>query len=113
MSDAPDRLIADMQGPAALPRKNGELVFEAPWEARAFGLAVALTELRRYTWDEFRSRLEAELGAGPEDGTPSDYYQRWLASFETILVEKGLLGRDEIETRTAALAEGQPEDEHH
>ena len=112
MSEAPDRLIADMQGPAALPRKNGELVFEAPWEARAFGLAVALTEQRRYTWDEFRPRLEAELGPGPEDGTPSDYYQRWLASFETILLEKGLLGRDEIETRTAALAEAQPEDEH-
>jgi len=122
VSDAPDRLIADMQGPAALPRKNGELVFEAPWEARAFGLAVALTEQRRYTWDEFRSRLEAELGAGrleaelggrPEDDTPSDYYQRWLASFETILVENGLLAKDEIETRTAALAADQPEDEHH
>src|SRR5919197_6696815 len=103
----PDPHIATMDEQVALPRKNGELVFEAPWEARAFGLAVALTEQRRYTWDEFRSRLEAELGTGPEDGTPSDYYQRWLASFERILVEKGLLGRDEIETRTAELAEGQ------
>ena len=112
MSDAPDRLIADMQGPAALPRKNGELVFEAPWEARAFGLAVALNEQRRYAWDEFRSRLEAELRAGPEDDTTADYYERWLASFETILVEKGLLARDEIEARTAELAAGEGESGH-
>src|SRR5205823_4520286 len=26
------RAIADMTGPAAAPRKNGELVFEAPWQ---------------------------------------------------------------------------------
>jgi nitrile hydratase accessory protein len=106
MSDAPDRLIADMQGPAALPRKNGELIFEAPWEARAFGLAVALNEQRRYPWAEFRSRLEAELAASRERDTPADYYERWLASFETMLVEKGVLRRGEIEVRTAELAGG-------
>lgn len=31
-----------MSGAAALPRRNGELVFEAPWQGRAFGLALAL-----------------------------------------------------------------------
>ena len=39
---APDPRISTMDEQVALPRKNGELVFEAPWEARAFGLAVAL-----------------------------------------------------------------------
>ena len=29
----------DLQGPAAPPRANGELVFEQPWQGRAFGLA--------------------------------------------------------------------------
>ena len=31
-------------GAAAPPRSNGELVFEAPWESRSFGMAVALSE---------------------------------------------------------------------
>jgi hypothetical protein len=28
----------------SLPRDNGELVFEAPWQARALAIAVALVE---------------------------------------------------------------------
>ena len=35
-------LQLDIEGPAAPPRSNGELVFAAPWESRAFGLAMAL-----------------------------------------------------------------------
>ena len=34
-------MITGHDGP---PRANGELVFEAPWESRAFGVAVALHE---------------------------------------------------------------------
>ena len=34
--------VASADAPAAPPRDNGELVFEAPWESRAFGVAVAL-----------------------------------------------------------------------
>ena len=34
--------LLDSSGPAAPPRDNGELVFAAPWESRAFGLALAL-----------------------------------------------------------------------
>ena len=41
---AVDRTIASLDGTEALPRKNGELVFQAPWEGRAFGLAVVLNE---------------------------------------------------------------------
>ncbi|GAB7145686.1 hypothetical protein LRC484719_42880 [Mycobacterium riyadhense] len=46
---------------ATPPRRNGELVFEAPWESRAFGLAVALAELNRYAWEEFRLQLIGEI----------------------------------------------------
>ena len=34
-----ERVEPDAHGPLAPPRRNGELVFEAPWETRAFGLA--------------------------------------------------------------------------
>src|SRR5262249_16430015 len=44
-------------GPAAPPRDNGELVFAAPWESRAFGLALALNEAGLIDWEEFRQAL--------------------------------------------------------
>ena len=58
-----DRRVADMEGPAALPRENGELVFEAPWEGRAFGIAVALAEQGRYEWEDFRQWLIGVINA--------------------------------------------------
>ena len=42
-------LAAEAEGPAAPPRANGELVFEAPWESRAFGIAIALVERQAAT----------------------------------------------------------------
>ena len=48
MSRSPDQRITNMDGHAALPRANGELVFPAPWEGRAFALAVPVNDARRY-----------------------------------------------------------------
>ena len=50
-----------MRGETALPRKNGELVFEAPWQARAFGMAIALAQQGRYAWDDFRRQFIASI----------------------------------------------------
>ncbi len=33
------------------------------------------------------------------------YYERWIAATEMILVEKGILTREEIETRARKLRE--------
>ena len=41
-------------GPAALPRRNGELVFQAPWESRAFGVAIALHDAGAIDYEAFR-----------------------------------------------------------
>ena len=43
MDPAPSREIADMAGAAALPRKNGELVFDEAWQGRIFGMTVAMS----------------------------------------------------------------------
>ena len=53
--------ITDMRGELALPRSNGELMFAAPWEGRAFGIAVALNEGGAYEWGEFQRRLADEI----------------------------------------------------
>jgi len=88
--------VANLDGPAALPRKNGELVFEAPWEGRAFGLAVALSERGVYPWDEFRDRLVERVASGSQR-----YYESWLEALESLLVARGLVAADELAARAA------------
>jgi nitrile hydratase accessory protein len=100
----------DAEGPAAPPRSNGELVFEAPWESRAFGVAVALSERRVLEWEEFRERLIAEIGAWEAEHATDpaarwSYYERWLASLERLLLDDGLLADDEIAARVTLLEE--------
>ena len=59
---APLPMQVDADGPAAPPRRNGELVFEAPWEGRAFGLCVAVLSREELTWADFRPHLVGAIG---------------------------------------------------
>lgn len=105
------RRIADMAGDEAAPRKNGELVFNAPWEGRAFGMAVALSETGGVEWEAFRRRLIKVIGTADAAGDPSPYYERWVAALETTLVEGGLVNRAEIDERTYQFEFGEREAE--
>src|SRR5262249_15841264 len=44
--------VARMTGTAALPRRNGELVFEALWQGRALGMALGVVRRLRLPWRE-------------------------------------------------------------
>ena len=99
MSMEIDGEIADMRGELALPRSNGELVFAAPWEGRAFGIAVALNEGGAYEWGEFQRRLAEEIAAADDSDDGGLYYERWLASLERLLVERGMVTREELDAR--------------
>jgi nitrile hydratase accessory protein len=92
-----------------LPRKNGELVFSAPWEARAFSLAVALSEKGVYAWKEFSQALAAQTAAADQQGGAEHYYERWLESLEHLVLEKGLVNQEELAARMAEL---EVQDEH-
>lgn len=117
---AADRLVANMDGESALPRKNGELVFTEPWQGRAFGMAVSLHEQAVYDWDEFRRRLVARIAAGDRAAAgadiagraddPATYYEQWLAAFEGVLIDRGVVSTAEIEERTAEFEFGERDD---
>jgi nitrile hydratase accessory protein len=99
--------IANMEGAAALPRKNGELVFEAPWQGRAFGLAVGLHHQGRYEWEDFRQRLIAQIQAwGGKEGSQPGYYEHWVTALERLAVERGLVEREEFERRVQEYRSG-------
>ena len=96
----------DVDGPGAPPRSNGELVFSAPWESRAFGLAMALAEAGVFEWETFRQALIAHIAAfeaAHPDGEGWSYYSCWLAALESVLAD-GVLSGDEVQARIEQLA---------
>jgi len=60
-------LPLDIEGPAAPPRANGELVFAEPWEGRAFGLTMALADRGVLSYDAFREVLITRIAAWEAD----------------------------------------------
>jgi nitrile hydratase accessory protein len=105
-----DRVVAVMAGAAALPRKNGELVFDEPWQGRVFGMAVALHEQAAYEWEEFRQALIAQIATTEASGGPFVYYEIWLATFEELLARKGLIAPTELDETTYQFEFGERDD---
>ena len=91
----------------APPTENGELVFEAPWEARVFALAHHLCDAGLYSWDEFREALIAEIAqwdAAHPKGEGYVYYERFQAALEALLAARGLVAPSVLEARASQLA---------
>jgi nitrile hydratase accessory protein len=105
-----ERVIADMTGAAAMPRRNGELVFAEPWQGRAFGMAVALSEQGAFTWDEFRQTLIAQVAMAERAPGSFEYYEVWLATFERLLAEKGIVSSGELDESTFQFEFGERDD---
>jgi hypothetical protein len=90
--------VREMTGDAALPRDNGELVFEAPWQGRALGLAVGLVEALDLEWDQFRDRLIAAIAADPD----RPYYESWVTALADLAFARGVTTADELERRAGS-----------
>ena len=97
----------DTTGAVAPPRSNGELVFNEPWEGRAFGIVMSLCERNEIAWSRFREHLIDEIAGsqtGDETDTNGSYYACWLRALETTVAEKGLLQRESLEQRSLQYA---------
>ena len=66
---------------ATLPRANGEIAFDEPWQGRAFGTAVALVQGLGLEWDEFRQRLIAAIDADPD----RPYWDSWVVALDGLV----------------------------
>ncbi len=72
------------------------------WEKRIDAMLMLLSDAKRRIMrtDELRRGIEAL----PEDAYHTmSYYERWIASITAILLEKGVLTKDEIERRIAEV----------
>ena len=110
MDPVPSRQISDMTGQAALPRKNGELVFEEPWQGRIFGMTVAMSHDALFEWREFQARLIAEIARAEREGEASTYYERWLRAFERLIADRGLLDPADVIRRHGEFKRGRRDD---
>lgn len=102
--------VLDANGPAAPPRRNGELAFEAPWESRLFGLTMSLHRAGVFAWEEFRTllieeigRWQARAGTGEPGSEPWSYWERWGTALETLLARRRVCTREELATRVEVL----------
>jgi hypothetical protein len=66
-----------------LPRSNGSLVLDAPWEARVHALAVLAVEGLGREWDDFRAHLIATISAGAD----RSYWESWVIALEGFVAE--------------------------
>jgi len=71
---------------------------------------VALNEEGIYPWQEFSGRLATVISSAEKDipeptkafpNDPSEYYQHWLASLESLLLEQGVVTPHELEAEIA------------
>lgn len=101
-------LALPADGPAAPPRANGEIVFDSPWQGRAFGVAAALVEQNQFTWSDFQTALIAAVGVadaeGQDTGEPACYWQCWLDALATVAEDGDLVGVDDWSARCLELA---------
>jgi nitrile hydratase accessory protein len=104
------RLLADLAGPAAAPRRNGELVFDAPWQGRVLGMTVALSEQGAFAWEEFRQELIRQIGEAETRGGEFRYYDAWLAAFERVLARGGLVTAADLDEVTYQFEYGERDD---
>jgi nitrile hydratase accessory protein len=109
----------DWDGASALPRSNGELVFDAPWQGRLFGLVVHLCKAGAFKWDEFKTHLIAVIDeSGLTDVCdPAVYYRQFGEAFCRLAAEKKFFDATALDERTAAeaalLSHGDHDHDHH
>lgn len=91
--------LLDVEGIAAPPRRNGELVFDAPWQSRVFGLCAAVVETC-FDGDRepFRQQLIAAIAAEPD----RPYWDSWTLALQQLVVDAGLTDNLSIEQHIAA-----------
>ena len=75
----------------------------APWEKITDAVLVALVDPQKPVMrvDEMRRTLES---FSPEAYEKLSYYERWITAIEALMIEKGILTREEIDRKVQEMA---------
>jgi nitrile hydratase subunit beta len=91
----------DNFGPVVV--EKDEPVFHDDWERQVFSLLIALLPAGYFSVDEIRRATEM---IPPVDYLQSQYYEKWLLSLETLLLEKDVLTKEEMQSGKSIRQEG-------
>jgi nitrile hydratase len=90
--------LGGMQGFGPVEREENEPTFHAAWEAAVLAMQHAGRMGLLYNIDEFRHGIER---MAPAHYLRATYYEKWLEGMTRILVEKGVVGAEELAARQA------------
>jgi len=89
-----------------IPRDDTGPLFNEPWEAQAFAMAVALHAKGLFSWPEWVEALSreikaAELSSCHDAGTA--YYTHWLSALEGLVIAKNAATAESLSNLQAKL----------
>ncbi|HEV2357067.1 MAG TPA: nitrile hydratase subunit beta [bacterium] len=87
--------MGGMHGMGPIRYERDEPVFHEPWEGRVFALNIAMRARRK--WNIDAGRYEIEL-IPPADYLRMSYYEKWLVRLVALMIKRGLVAREEVET---------------
>ena len=92
--------LGGKQGFGAVRYTRGATAFHAEWEVRANSLYAFAVRRGLINMDEYRHAIER---MEPRHYLTASYYERSVTSLATLLVEKGIVTREELERRAGGL----------
>jgi len=95
--------LGGMHGFGPINPEPNEPVFHHDWERRVFGMGIAGFGGGYYNSDQLRHAME-RMGAVAYLST--SYYEHWLSMLETLLIESGVITKQELDARREQLSRG-------
>lgn len=93
--------LGGMHGLGPVVREENEPVFHEDWERRVFAVLNLTMAAGQYNVDELRHAIER---MEPARYLGTSYYEHWLHAAEDLLDAKGVVTREELARRMAAIA---------
>ena len=87
------------------PREEDGPVFNEPWQAQAFALALSLQEAGLIESGEWTQALADAITKAQQAGDPDlgdSYYEHWLSALEALVQIKNLSNSEELDARVEA-----------
>jgi nitrile hydratase subunit beta len=85
--------LGGRDGFGAVVVEPDEPVFHEAWEGRVYAMTSAASRSGAFGTPEFRHAIER---IPPASYLASSYYERWLRGLATLLLERGLVGREDL-----------------
>jgi nitrile hydratase accessory protein len=106
---------SDLPDLPELPGASSEPVFNEPWEASAFAIAVCLNQAGLFSWNEWVEIFSKEIrdAEAANSQTTGQYYHTWFAALEKLVVDRHILEKQAIDLKQKNLRDHPPPHDHH